>query len=249
MSEGERSVLVTGGAQGLGEAVVRGFAAAGYAVAIADIDSATADTLAETLRAAGTNAVAMPLDVRDKGSFQAALENTIAAFGTLDVLVNNAAVTQVAPLFDITPEAFDEVLAVNLKGTFIGCQVIGAHMRDAGSGRIINLASLAAQNGGAATGAHYAASKGGILTLTKVFARDLAAHGITVNAIAPGPLDLDNVRALLPPDKLAAMVATIPAAQLGSPAFIADMAVMLASPNAASVTGATWDANGGLYLR
>jgi 3-oxoacyl-[acyl-carrier protein] reductase len=113
----------------------------------------------------------------------------------------------------------------------------------------VNIASLAGQNGGTATGAHYAASKGGIITLTKVFARDLAPFGVTVNAVAPGPLDLPSVRALVPSDKLDALVAGIPARHLGDPAFVAAMVVQLASPAAAFTTGATWDVNGGLFMR
>ena len=111
------------------------------------------------------------------------------------------------------------------------------------------MASLAGQNGGAATGAHYAAAKGGILTLTKVFARDLAADGVTVNAISPGPLDLESVRDLLPPEKLAAVVANIPTKTLGDADYIARMVSLLALPQATSATGATFDINGGIYLR
>jgi 3-oxoacyl-[acyl-carrier protein] reductase len=165
------------------------------------------------------------------------------------VLVNNAAVTIARPVLDISPDEFDAVLAVNARGTFVGSQVFGRYFKTQGYGRIVNMGSLAAQNGGAATGAHYAASKGAILTLTKVFARDLASSGITVNAVAPGPLDLPNVHALLPADKLAAMIGTIPVGQLGDPGFIADVVALLASREASSVTGATFDLNGGLFMR
>ena len=111
------------------------------------------------------------------------------------------------------------------------------------------MASLAGQNGGAATGAHYAASKGGIMTLTKVFARELATDGVTVNAISPGPLDLDSVRSLLPADKLEAVTNSIPAGVLGDPEYIAELVLLLADPAAVSAVGATYDVNGGLYLR
>ena len=122
-------------------------------------------------------------------------------------------------------------------------------MREYGYGRIINIASLAGQNGGAATGAHYAAAKGGVITLTKVFGRDLAAHGVTVNAISPGPLDLDSVRELLPADKLAAVVKSVPVGTLGEPDYIAKMVALLADPSAVSATGSTFDVNGGLFMR
>lgn len=111
------------------------------------------------------------------------------------------------------------------------------------------MASLAGQNGGAATGAHYAASKGGIITLTKVFARDLAAFGVTVNAVSPGPLNVELIRELLPAEKLSAVIQSIPVGRLGDPQFIAELVCLLAAPEAASATGATFDANGGLYVR
>ena len=245
---GARTVLITGGAQGLGAALARRFYAAGYCVAIGDIDKDAADHLADELSCGDGRTLAIALDVREKLDLERALATTIGSFDRVDVLINNAAVTQICPLFEISAEQFDAVLAVNLRGTFLASQVFGAHFRDKSAGRIINLASLAGQNGGAATGAHYAASKGGILTLTKVFARELAASGVTVNAIAPGPLDLPGVHEMLG-DKVDQVREAIPVGQFGAPDFIADIAVMLAGPDAGAVTGATWDANGGLYLR
>lgn len=240
------AALVTGGAQGLGAAIVRALHAAGHKVAIGDIDMDAASALAGEL---GDGAMALRLDVREQASFEAALAAMVAAWGSAEILVNNAVMTVARPVLEISPEEFDAVIAVNLRGTFIGSQVFGRYFRDRNHGRIVNIASLAGQNGGTATGAHYAASKGGIITLTKVFARDLAPFGITVNAIAPGPLDLPSVRALVPADKLDALVAGIPAGSLGDPAFVAAVAVQLASPAAGFTTGATWDVNGGLFMR
>ncbi len=240
------AALVTGGAQGLGAAIVRALHAAGHKVAIGDIDMDAATALADEL---GDGAMALRLDVREQASFEEALAAMVAAWGSAEILVNNAVMTVARPVLEISPEEFDAVIAVNLRGTFIGSQVFGRHFRDRNHGRIVNIASLAGQNGGTATGAHYAASKGGIITLTKVFARDLAPFGITVNAIAPGPLDLPSVRALVPADRLDGLVAGIPAGSLGDPAFVAAMAVQLASPAAGFTTGATWDVNGGLFMR
>ena len=106
-------------------------------------------------------------------------------------------------------------MAINLDGTFLGCQVFGAHFAERGYGRIVNIASLAGQNGGTATGAHYAAAKGGVATLTKVFARELASAGVTVNAVSPGPLDLPVVYETVAPDKLDSIKANIPVGTLG----------------------------------
>ncbi|MEG1768159.1 MAG: SDR family oxidoreductase, partial [Comamonas sp.] len=119
----------------------------------------------------------------------------------------------------------------------------------AGYGRLINVASLAGQNGGTASGAHYASSKSGILTLTKIFARELASRGVTVNAVAPGPLDLPSVRAAVPPQRLARLVDAIPVRKLGNPRFVAGLVVQLASPEADFATGAAWDINGGIFMR
>lgn len=244
-----RSVLITGGSQGLGAAIARAFHAAGYRVGVSDIDGAAAQALADDLDASGETAIGLTLDVRHEAAFESARDTLVARWGSVEALVNNAVITIVRPVLDISPDEFDTVLAVNLRGTFVGCQVFGRYFKDRGHGRIVNIASLAGQNGGTATGAHYAASKGGIITLTKVFARDLAPFGITVNAIAPGPLDLPSVRALVPPGKLDGIIAGIPVQHLGSPDFVALTAVHLASPEAAFANGAIWDINGGLLMR
>jgi 3-oxoacyl-[acyl-carrier protein] reductase len=160
-----------------------------------------------------------------------------------------AAATAAKPVLDISPDEFDAVFAVNARGTFIGSQIFAREFKARGYGRIVNLASLAGQNGGTATGAHYAASKGAVLTLTKVFARDLAAFGITVNAIAPGPLDTPMVHRTIPADRMAQLIAGIPVASLGDPAFVAAMTARLWARDAGFVTGATWDINGGLFMR
>lgn len=242
-------VCVTGASQGLGASIARAFHAGGYRVALADIDQAGASALAAELDASGESAIAVPLDVRFQEEFEAARDAIVGRWGSVEVLVNNAVLTVAKPVLDIDPDEFDRVMAVNVRGTFIGCQVFGRLFKDAGYGRIINMASLAGQNGGTATGAHYAASKGAIITLTKVFARDLAAFGVTANAIAPGPIDTPAVRRTVPEEKLPGLIAGIPVGQLGDPGFIGEIALQLASPSAGFVTGATWDINGGLFMR
>lgn len=244
-----RTVLVTGGAQGLGAALSAAFHRAGYRVAISDVDGAAAEASATKLDPSGQTAVGLALDVRHPEAFEGACDRLVALWGAVDVLVNNAVITVVRPVLEIEPDEFDEVMQVNLRGTFVGCQVFGRYFKDRGHGRIINIASLAGQNGGTATGAHYAASKGGVLTLTKVFARELGPFGVTVNAIAPGPLDSPAVHTLVPEDKLAGIVAGIPVQRLGSLDFVAETAVHLAAENAFFANGAAWDINGGLLMR
>lgn len=241
--------LVTGAAQGLGRVIAERLLAAGYRVAVSDVDDGRAAAAATALDPGGDRAVGLRLDVTRKEDFQAALATLAGRWGGVHVLVNNAAMTPVTPVMQITPEEFDAVIAVNLRGTFFGCQVFGAAMAAAGYGRIVNIASLAGQNGGTATGAHYASSKGAILTLNKIFARELAAAGVTVNAIAPGPMELPSVRAAVPAERLEKLIEAIPVRHLGDPAFVADLVVQLASPQAAFTTGATWDVNGGIFMR
>ncbi|WP_188190439.1 SDR family NAD(P)-dependent oxidoreductase [Nonomuraea sp. SYSU D8015] len=241
--------VVTGGATGLGEQIVRRLHAGGHRIAISDIDASAAGTLAAELTTRGPEARAYTVDVSDRSAVEALLGQVLADFGEVQVLVNNAARTQARKLLEITPEELDEVMRVNFNGTFHACQIFGAHMAAAGYGRIINMASLAGQNGGTATGGHYASSKGAIMSATKVFARELAAQGVTVNAVSPGPQDSPMVRQIVGEENLDAMAAGIPVRRLGSMEFIAEMVALLASPGAASVTGACWDANGGLYMR
>lgn len=245
----KRVVLVTGAARGLGEAVARRFHDAGYKVALGDIAVDAAHALARELSHDGSSAFAIKLDVTSKADFDAARDALLERWGAIDALVNNAGASKVVPVMEITAEQFDEVIGINLRSVLFGCQVFGQYFATQGAGRIVNIASLAGQNGGSATGAHYAAAKGGAITLTKVFARDLAAYGVTVNAISPGPLDLPIVHESVPPDRLKNVIAGIPVGRLGSASYVAEVAVMLASADAYFANGACWDINGGLFMR
>jgi len=228
-----RVALVTGGAGGIGAAVARTLRDRGATVVVGDIAPADGE---------------IRLDVRNAASWEAALAQTVREHGPLDILVNNAAVTVQRPFFEIDEAEWDDVLAVNLRGVFFGCQLGGRLMRERRSGRIVNLSSLAGQIGGTVNGAHYAASKAGILALTKVVARELAGYGVTVNAVAPAAID-GPVMATLPPDQVDALAASIPLGRLGTPEEVAALVAFLASDEADFVTGATFDVNGGLSMR
>jgi 3-oxoacyl-[acyl-carrier protein] reductase len=245
----QRVALVTGAARGLGEVIARRLHAAGLRVALADLNEEAVQRLADELDPEGRTALGIRLDAREKADFERARDLLAERWGGTDILVNNAGMSKVAALMDISPEDFDASMAVNLRGTFVACQVFGTHFAERGFGRIVNIASLAGQNGGTATGGHYAAAKGGVATLTKVFARELSGQGVTVNAISPGPLDLPVVYESVAPERLEQILKTIPAGRLGDPTFIADSVLLLCAENAGSVTGACWDINGGLFMR
>jgi 3-oxoacyl-[acyl-carrier protein] reductase len=241
--------VITGAAGGMGMHIARRLHADGHRLLLTDLDADAVESLANELSSDGGTARGIRLDVASREDFVGGLRQCQTYWGTPTIAVNNAAVTQTADLMTLGADEFNRVLTTNVDSTFFGCQVFGAAMAEQGFGRIVNMASLAGQNGGTATGAHYAASKGAILTVTKVFARELAAKGVTVNAIAPGPHDLPVVKATVPADKLNAVIAGIPVGRLGSASFVADMVALLVADDAYFVTGACWDVNGGLYVR
>lgn len=245
-----QTVLITGAGKGLGECISRRFLAAGYQVVLTDRDGDMVNATAQRLDPGGERTLALTLDVTSKSDFESALQASTERFGQLHGLVNNAALTLTTPPMDISPEEFDQVVQVNMRGPFFGCQVLGQYFADQGYGRIVNVASLAGQNGGTAAGAHYASSKAGVMTMTKIFAGRLAAQGVTVNAVAPGPMDLPVVRESVPAEKLAQIIdSVIPVKALGDPDYVADTIVHLVSDKAGFVTGATWDMNGGIFMR
>lgn len=242
--------LVTGAAQGLGLAIAEALLNSGFKVVLTDVNLEGVEAAAKKISPAYKNTLGLKLDVLNKEDFQLALEKVIDAFGNCSVLVNNAALTPTTPVMEITGEEFSRVLDVNLRGTLFGCQVFGEYFSSNHYGRLINMASLAGQMGGTASGAHYASSKGGIITLTKVFARQFADQGVTVNAVAPGPVDVSSIRDKVPAEKLEEIINTmIPVKAMSNPALIAAMVAILASKEANTVTGACWDANGGIYMR
>jgi 3-oxoacyl-[acyl-carrier protein] reductase len=243
-----QTAIVTGSTRGLGEAMARELFARGAAVLVTGRSEERARAIAVELDPSGERAAGMGLEVSSRESFAAVTDAACGRWGRLDILVNNAGVTAAGAFFQISDAEWDDVLATNLRSVFVGCQLAGQIMREQGYGRIVNHASLAGQQGGAVTGAHYAASKAGIIVLTKIVARELAGSGVTVNAIAPAAV-AGPVMDELPREMIEALPSKIPVGRLGQPDEIAAAVAFLVSPRAGYITGTTLDLNGGLFMR
>ncbi|HWH20248.1 MAG TPA: SDR family NAD(P)-dependent oxidoreductase, partial [Solirubrobacterales bacterium] len=215
---------------------------------LADIDADAAELSAAAIRADGGEAESAFLDVADWAAFQELVADFAGRAGRLDILVNNAARSVARSFWEIEPDEWDDVMAVNLRGVVAGCRAAGALMREAGSGRIVNLTSLAGQQGGINGGAHYAASKAGIIVLTKIVAAELAGSGVTVNAVAPAAIE-GPIFDAMPAGRREAIAASIPVGRAGRPEEVAATVAFLASDRAAFITGTTIDVNGGLHMR
>jgi 3-oxoacyl-[acyl-carrier protein] reductase len=246
--DGERVALVTGAAQGIGRAVANALLEAGMRVALLDRRHDGAAAAALSLDPAGERTIALGADVADPAAIDAAIDELGSAWRLPDVLVNNAAATVSRSIWDITVREWDEVLATNLRSCLLFSQRCGPAMRDARWGRIVNMASLAGQQGGVVAGAHYASSKAGIIVLTKIVARELAGSGVTVNAVSPAAIRTPAMDAM-DPQRIAGLASTIPVGRVGTSEEVGALVAYLCSPSAAFITGATLDINGGLLMR
>ena len=239
-------VVVTGAANGIGAACARLFAASGAAVALWDIDVAAAQSLAAELASAGGRAQGFACNVARSGEVQTALAATVAAFGRIDVLVNNAGIFRAAEFLDIAEADWDAVIDVNLKGAFLVAQAVAREMAKTGGGAIVNMSSV---NGVTAipTIASYNASKGGIDQLTRVMALSLADRGIRVNAVAQGTIatELAQKAVLGSAEAAARIMSRTPLRRLGQPDEVAAVCAFLASDAASYMTGEIVYVDGG----
>ena len=244
----DKVAIITGGAglNGLGFATARLMAEHGARVAVLDLERAEPPAAAAKL---GGGHLGLVADVTDKASCEAAIAKVLAAFGRIDVLVNNAGITQPVKTLDITAADYDRILDVNLRGTLYMSQAVLPTMRQQQSGSIICISSVSAQRGGGILGGpHYSAAKAGVLGLARAMAREFGPDGIRVNSITPGLIGTDIIKGKLTEDKKAEIADTIPLGRLGRAEDIGGACVFLASDLGAYCTGVTLDVNGGMLI-
>lgn len=243
-----KTAAISGAAskRGIGLATARRFAAEGARVAILDIDGAAA---AEAAASLGAGHIGVTCNVADKASCDAAAATVIGTFGHVDILINNAGITQPVKFMEITPADWDRIQAVNLDGVLFLSQAFVPHMRSRKSGSIACMSSVSAQRGGGIFGGpHYSSAKAGVLGLAKAMARELGADGIRVNCVTPGLIATDITGGKLTDELKAKILEGIPLGRLGTAEDVAGIYTFLASDLSAYVTGAVIDVNGGMLI-
>lgn len=237
--------LITGAAGGIGEATARRFAKEGASVAVNDANAAGVKKVADEIQGAGGKAMAVPGDVTQKAQVEELVRQVTAAWGRVDILINNAGINRDAMAAKMTEEQWDQVMNVNLKGTFLCAQAVLPGMRERGWGRVVNTGSIGSL--GNIGQANYSASKAGVIGLTKTLALEYAKYGVTVNCIAPGA----TMTAMLAgvPDKIKEqIIAKIPMGRIADPDEIASVHCFLASDEAAFITGQVIFVDGGMSV-
>jgi len=242
----DRVALVTGASQGIGEEIARRLAAEGALVFCAARSRDKLARLVAEIEAAGGRARALALDVADPSAIVPAMASVVSEAGRIDILVNNAGVTQDGLILRMSKDAWDRVIATNLTGAFLLCQAAARPMLKQRSGRIINIASVVALMGNAGQ-ANYAASKAGLIGLTKSLAREFGSRGITVNAVAPGYIETAMTEKMTDVAR-AGLTGQIPLERIGKPGDVAGAVAYLASDDAAYVTGHVLNVSGGMVM-
>jgi NAD(P)-dependent dehydrogenase (short-subunit alcohol dehydrogenase family) len=244
----DRVAIVTGSARGIGKETAQRLAAEGASVVISDINFDMARETAKEIEGSYKTKVSpVHTDVKKKADIHDLMESTMRGFGQIDILVNNAGIMYPTKIEDVSEEEWDEVLDVNLRGVFFCSQAVSPFMKEQRRGKILNIASVAGKIGGVASGAHYSVSKAGVICLTKMFAKVLAPFGITVNGIAPGPVDT-AMSQLFSPQQREDLIKMCPLGRFADTGDIADAALFLLSDGAKHITGEILDVNGGMLM-
>ncbi|WP_342642670.1 SDR family NAD(P)-dependent oxidoreductase [Rhodoligotrophos ferricapiens] len=249
MSAQQKVAVITGAAAGIGLASARRLAQKGYALGLADLSGPALDALAAEWSRAGQPAIILPGDVSEFATVTSHCQAVIQRFGRIDVLVNNAGISQPKTILEITEAEWDRTLAVNLKGVFNWCKAVAPHMVQAQYGRIINMSSVSAGTGGAPSAVSkfaYCASKAGILGLTRALAKELAPH-VTVNAICPGSIRTNLTEQLIA-TREEAIRQSVPLNRVGTPDDVAVVVEFLATMEPCYMTGEILDVDGGQWV-
>ncbi|MET7247927.1 glucose 1-dehydrogenase [Methylobacterium sp. EM32] len=244
----DKVCLITGAAslRGIGRATAKLFAQHGAKVVILDLDAGQAE---EAARSLGEGHLGLACNVTDKAACQAAAAEVVARFGRIDVLINNAGITQPLKFMEIEPGNYDAVLDVNLRGTLYMSQAVVPQMRQQQSGSIVCMSSVSAQRGGGIFGGpHYSAAKGGVLGLGKAMARELGPDTVRVNSITPGLIQTDITGGKLTDELKVEIAKGIPLGRLGVADDVANACLFLASDLSSYITGAVIDVNGGMLI-
>ncbi len=247
MGLNNRVALVTGAAKGIGFAIAERLAADGARVVLADIDAGLAIQSAQKLTEKGRDAFGLGADVSQLPEVKAMINRTIEKYGQLDIVVNNAGILRSSRLDEVTPEEWDLVLGVNLRSVFLVSQQALPFLKKSACARIVNMSSNSGRMGGFESSVSYAASKGGVISLTYALASQLAKFKITVNAVCPGTVETDILKDYSPEAK-ERLKGRVPLGRLGEPPEIAGAVAYLASEEAGFVTGLMLDINGGMYF-
>jgi len=243
----DRIALVTGAGRGIGRAIAIALAREGANVVVNDVDIQLAREAADEIRVKGLKAFPIKADVSNSTEVVEMVETIIKMFDRIDILVNNAGIFSSVPLDNMTENEWDKVMNINLRGVFLCSQSVMKFMKKQRSGKIVNIASLAAKIGGIFAGANYAASKAGVICLTKSLAKQLARYGINVNAVAPGTIETE-MTADWPKEVKESFLRQIPLGRFGKPEEVAETVLFLVSDGANYITGETIDVNGGILM-
>ncbi|MBM3516347.1 MAG: SDR family oxidoreductase [Alphaproteobacteria bacterium] len=243
-----RVVVVTGGGQGIGAAICHAFAAEGAAVAVLDVNAEGASALAAAIAAAGGQALALGLDVADAAAVANGVDDIARAFGAIDVVVNNAGIDISYAVENMPDEAWRRVLEVNLSGAFYLTRAAIPHLRQRPGAAVVNVASLAGKRQAYNGGANYTAAKSGMLGLTRQSALELAAYGIRVNAVCPGPVLTPMMAEVMTPAEIEEVLRLLPLGRWVRPEEVASVVLFLAGRGAAMCTGTTIDVDGGFSV-
>lgn len=240
--------IVTGAERGAGKAIAITLAKAGAKLIVNDIDLGNTRGVAEKITSLGGEALFVKADISKGSEVDKLMDMALNHYEKIDILVNNAGIFRKGDIESLQENEWDEVISVNLKGTYLCCRAVAGYMKKQKKGKIVNISSVAAKTGGLLVGSHYSASKAGVIALSKSLARELAPYNINVNTIAPGIIDTETTRETFTSEEILKVLEGIPLNRLALPEDVAGCVLFLVSDAAEYLTGITLDVNGGQLM-